>query len=686
MYTFGKRRKNKPIKRKGSQGFPDGLNTIAHGSTLKDTELSELINGIYSQYGTLSKRQGSKIIGQAASEATEINQLTASYKIGGEDRFIRISNNGIPEYCNFGTDTWMPLSGNVPATYTGTNPTFTDGVPTFDTTVITWVVQLQSKIFFANSVNDLVWFDEDGWHVYEPLPDPTTKATVTKTGTGTGTNTFFYAYVDYNEAGHTAVTASLLADPDTDADGQGYKKDMPKYLDENTYLTITLPAAAAGTTKRAIYRGTRQGILFYLDDLSPTETTYVDKGELNTSEFFEAPDENTTAGMHFYLLTTFRGSLVGVSKEYGHDTLCWSGFYENYMSFATPDGASFMSYHKGDGTHINAISPFSASNEDSLMIFKDNRFGKFQFVDAGSESAGIIQDINVSIGSISPFSPHIAGNNMRFWSREGAASVGNEANYGTILRYSVLSIKADQFVKNVTPANIPYVCGTFYNHLSLFGISTDVAGSGNNAILAYDERYNAWSLWLGVYPKVFCKFIHPTTKEEKLYYGSSKDANVLEMFSGKTDYRTSSGTGNKITLSISTKQYDMGLPDQFKTYDKASLVFGTLFGNSTSVGVIRADEYGIHNDPRLRISSDPVLSGFGNDEWGNQEFGMMKEDYGGSKVNIRYIDLKQRDMFWVKLNIQNDGIEDEISLIGIFVYYSDSNKPPSSNMMLTTLA
>src|SRR5690606_23410212 len=117
---------------------------------------------------------------------------------------------------------------------------------------------------------------------------------------------------------------------------------------------------------------------------------------------------------------------------------------------------------------------------------------------------------------------------------------------------------------------------------------------------------------------------------------------------GKTDYATSSGSGNRITLSLTTKQFDAGLPDQFKKYDKAVLVFGSLFGNGTTVQSLYMDSGGLGGLPRYRISTDPTLSGFGNDEWGNQEIGMMQEDDAGETINIRYVSLRQRDYFWVK--------------------------------------
>lgn len=685
MYKKTPRRENPPVKRAGSSGFPEGLNTLAHPSTLKDSELSELINGVYSQYGTISKRQGSSVLGEAATGATKIMNMGETYNIGNSDYMIRISDSGLPEYWDFSARTWDPLQATEPDGYVGTTPTFTDGVPTFNTDSTTWVVQANSKIYFTNETDDMVWLDEDGWHVHTELADPTAKPTVAKTGSGSGLTKYFYYYVWYNEAGGTA--SSPGADADVDASGTGWIGNMPLTLDSSTYITLTLPTAPAGCTRVGIFKSNRQGEGFFLDSVEPTDTTYVDKGEIATDTFYEFPDSNTTIGYHFKLLDFYSGSLVGVTVEHGDDTLVWDGGLDKIGNFGLPDGGGYVQYRQGDGTKIRAIKAHVASNENSLFVFKDQVFGRFQFVESGDFiGEGRVQDVNIAVGSISKFSPHTAGNNLRFWSRDGAATVGNEANYGTILRYSVLSLRADSIVQQITAANIESVCGTFFKSLSLFGISTGASGTGNNAILAYDERYNAWSLWTGVYPAVFSKFISPIDNIERLYYGSSHTADVLEMFTGKKDYAGDSENETKITLSISTKQYDMKLPDQFKKFDKVTLVFGTLTGNNTTVGVIKAGKDGIESDPRLLITQEASLSGFGNDEWGTQEVGMMSAEDAGSSVNIRYINLKQKDLFWVKLNIQNDGIEDEISLIGVFVYYSVSTRPLTFDMKLRDIA
>jgi hypothetical protein len=481
--------------------------------------------------------------------------------------------------------------------------------------------------------------------------------------------------------------ASPPADPDVDSSGSGWLGNLPLVLDDSTYLTITLPTAPTGCTEVEIFVSNRQGEAFYVDSVEPSQTTFIFKSNMGTDTFYGVPAENGTAGLHFSLLDSYRGSLIGVTTEYGDDNIVWGGsaFLGKFSSFSLADGAGFFPYREGDGTSINAIKTHVASGEDSLFVFKDDVFGKFQYT-ADATVGGTVQDVNISVGSVSPLSPHVAGNNLRFWSRDGAATVGNEANYGTILRYSVLSLRADAIVQRVTPANLDKVCGIFYKGLSLFGISTDISGGGNNAVLAYDERYNAWSLWTGLYPQVFAKYIHPTTKIQNLYYGSSLTADVLQMFSGKTDYATSTGSGTRVTLSISTKQYDMNIPDGYKKFDKATLVFGTLTGNDTTVGVIRATNKGVTSDPRLRISQESIVSGFGSDEWGNQEFGMMSAEVAGSTINVRYINLRQKDMFWAKINIQNDGVGDEVDLIGVYFYYSDSNRPLPFSTKLTKLA
>jgi hypothetical protein len=687
MFTYAKKRRNPPKERMGSKGFPDGWNSLPHASSLKDTELAELINGVYSQYGSISKRFGCQLLGTTAEGSTKVVAGGMFYDIGGQDYMLRITDTGKIEQYNFSTGVWSLLTGTPPDGYSDTDPEFVDNSPIFDVSTHINIVQTNGKIYIASSIDRVTIFDGTAWKVYVELADPTNEPTVAKTGAGTGTRSYYYRYMDMNEFGHTLASPAYVSQ----TEGDGWYGSMPA-IDGATYLTITLPAPVTGTTRRMLFRGDTPGNEFFLAELGAADTVYIDKdvnpnGDAGTSVLFPVPEENTTPGYHFYLLVVYANSLVGTTVEEGADVLVWSAGDDKFDSFALADGAGFDGYQRGDGQTINALQPFSVANKDGLAVFKDARVGLLEF---DSEGGGNIQNVNVIRGTMSPHSPHVAGNNIRFYSAEGVASLGHEENYGTILRYSVMSLKADSVTSQVTPSNLPRVCSEYFRNLSLFGISTGSQDSGNNSILVYDERYNTWSHWTGMHPAIMFKGIHPTTKVEALYFGASEVADkggvIVEMFKGKTDYSVSSGSGNKITLSLTTKQYDAGVADQFKKYDKVVLIFGSLFGNNTTVQALYMGEKGLGSFPRYRISTDPTLSGFGNDEWGTQEVGMMSEDDEGETLNIRYVNLRQRDFFWAKLNLQNDGIEDDMTLIGVAFYYSSSQRQLPNRARLTTLA
>ena len=703
VFEYPPKRQNPKKQRLASKGFPDGWNSLPHASSLKDTELAELTNGVYSQYGSISKRQGSLIIGDARAGSTKVINAGMFYDIGDEDYMLRITDTGEVERFNFDTNVWELLTATPPVGYSDDDPTFTSDSPVFDPSVFVNMVQANGKIYFSSELDRVVIFDGTDWKVYAELADPTGFATVVKTGAGTGTRSYYYRWIEMNEFGHTAGSPAIT----TEASGTGWIEDMPE-IDGSTYTTVTLPAAVAGTTRRVLYRGDVGGSEFYLADLEAGSTEYVDKnvnpnGVEGTSVAFVIPEENNTPGYHFYLMDVFANSIVGTTVEEGKDVLVISAgadakkigatTIDTFDSFSLADGAGFDGYQRGDGQSINAIQSFSVANKDGLAIFKDRRTGLMEF---DAEGGINIQNVNVIRGTMSPLAPHVAGNNIRFYSSEGPASIGHEENYGTILRYSVLGLKADSVIKSVHAHSLPIVCSEYYQNLSLFGISTSEGGGGgvldgNDSILIYDERYNTWSHWTGLHPAVFFKGIHPTTKIEDLYMGvgnaeETYGGNVVKMFTGKTDYATSSGSGTKITLSITTKQYDAGLPDQFKKFDKVVLIFGSLVGDGTTVGVLNMGTDGLDQFPRYRISTSATLSGFGDDEWGTQEFGMMQIDDAGDTLNLRYVNLRQKDLFWVKINIQEDSVDGEITLIGIAMYYSQSQRQLPSRSRITTLA
>jgi len=664
MFNYPPKRKNPPVRRDSTEGFKE-LNTLAHPSMNKNEEATELLNAVYSQYGTTSKRPGSVILG-GDGEGDSCDVLFAAYDVGGNDYLIRINSDGIPQYYNFDNYAWTDLAGTAPVAYVGTNPEFTAGVPTFDMSYPTQVVQSYGNIWFSNPVNDMVWFDGSAWYIRTALADPTVKATVAKTGAGTGTVTYYYQYVNYNSAGGTLASPGFESG---DADGTGYKNAMPATLDTSTYLTITIPAAPAGTTRRAIFRGEDPTRLRYLDDMATSQTTYVDQGEKEVTNTAGTPTTNTTKGYHYYLMDVFERRMVGVTVEEGRSIVVWSDPYPVEGDFYhTPKIAGFDDYYVGDGEDINVIKTYTANNVGGLYVFKDSRIGVLEF----SEDSGSVRDVTAFVGSLAPNSVHIAGNNLRFWSPEGPAMLGNEKNYGSILRYSVMGVKVENIANRITDSAQSGVASAFLNHKSYFSFSTRDDGK-NNQMLVYDERYDAWSLWTGMYAKVLSKF-KDASKKTRLFYGSSIHPRVVEMNTGKTDYGTTGKNGTKVVYSLTTRQYTMGLPDRFKKFDKIVFVFAFLSGNNTKVAISYANENGTFSEDPLPILSARSRVGFGTQQWGSVMVGYAGEITASNSLFVKYIDLAQQDMFWVQATITNDGVDDELSLLGMNLYYSDSNR------------
>jgi hypothetical protein len=695
MFTYKARRSNPKITRQGSTGWKEGWNTLAHPSSLKNTELSELLNATYSQYGTISKRQGTQLVGTRMTGADDIINAKTFYNINNNTYTIRVNSLGKVERFNYNTNAWVLLTGTPPVGYTDTDPEFIDDSPVFHTDDLINLVQLGGKIYFAGPNDRLTMFDGTAWTVHTELSDPTTRPTVAKTGAGTGTKTYYYRYAWLNQFGTT------LASPANDGGqttGQGFYDSMPQ-IDGSTYLTLTLPSAPTGATRVMIFRGEVAENEFFLASIPATQTTYVDKninqdGQEGVSYLFTVPNANTTVGFHFYLLDAYKGMLVGTTVEFGKDVLLWSGEQAindeetDNLSWALPDGAGFDGYQRGDGQTINALQSFAFANEDGLAVFKDSRVGLLKSDPVGGFD---IQNVNVTHGTVSPLSPHVASNTIRFYSRDGIADFGHAENYGNILKYSVLSLKAEAVTRRVTPSNLPNVCSAYFNNLSLFGISTTDGSTGNNSVLVYDERYNTWSHWTGLHPSVFFKAIHPTTKVEDLFFGVSNASatyggNVVKMFTGKTDYANSTGSGQKINFSLTTKQYDGGIAEGFKTFDKCVIVFSALQGSGTTAQAIGMSGDGIYSYDRFRVQNDPPRAGFGTDEWGTIEIGTMTVVEASENLLTRYINMRQKDLLWAKLNIQNDGVEDELSILGVYFYFSQSARELPSRSRLRTIA
>ena len=64
------------------------------------------------------------------------------------------------------------------------------------------------------------------------------------------------------------------------------------------------------------------------------------------------------------------------------------------------------------------------------------------------------------------------------------------------------------------------------------------------------------------------------------------------------------------------------------------------------------------------------------DRWGEQRWGESSGEYSSdtSGLIIKYADLYNKDLFSIQPTIENTGLQDELSVIGMYIIFSDSNK------------
>lgn len=630
------KRSDPKTKIDGSKTFSRGLSQIGHPSVIRNDELAEAQNVMYTQNGVLEKRPGTVKRGDAEVGATTNYCLAGVYNVDSQDYLLRITSNGTLQRYVFASDLWVNVSG----------------APTFSTK--TSILQGYGYVYFLNAVDDMVRWDGTTFQTFTAIANPSSAPTLAKQGSGTGYSTYYYKIAWFTEVGSTLGSTEVSL------------ANMPPTLDTTTFIRLSLPTAPVGAKFTGIFRSLSSGDELFLTSINANETTFDDKGG-DIDPTYGVPSANTTGGFHFKLATIYNNTICGVTTELGDHMIVFSAGGDKFDSFSIADGGGYFPWRKDDGDSITGVSVF----QEMLYVFKRNKIGAFKFTETG----GVFKDINLASGAVSHDSIHPAGNNLRYWGAEGAMSLGQEANFADVIRTKVLSAKADKIVGSITTSDEADICGVFYKGLSIWGIPRGANGEGNTSCLVFNERFVAWAEWVGMKPKQFVKFIDSDNKE-RLFFSTHATGEVYEAWEGLND------NGSAIVWRVATKQFDQGLPYAYKTYAKVYFVFGNVKGGATRITLI---ENGYQPEPRLALyASNTGTQGFGVDQWGTIAFGETSGDFGDevSGINVRYKDLGNKDLFSLQAQFVNDGTEDAIQLMGIYIEYADSSLPLPSNMEL----
>jgi len=502
---YGQKRTDPKTKVEGTKSFSLGLSQLGHPSVIKPNELAESQNAMYTLNGVLEKRPGSTVLGAIRGSSTKLNAMKAVYDINGVDYFLRISDDGILQKYVWASNLWVDVSGSPTfsnkktaivqawgevyimnetdnmVSWDGT--TFTTNTAIADPTVAPTVVitgsgkvelvkigaggtgysvgnvltvtggdgncQLTVATVSSGAVTS-VTITNPGLNYNLATAVATTVAPAGGTGCtinitsviGKGTTAYYWKYAWQNSSGNTVASAYVSA------------LNLPNPLTSTTYATLTLPAAPVGATKTMIFKGRTAGDEYFLDSIDPTVLTYKDDGSQDNSDnLWAAPTENNTTGMHFKdgIVCMYMDTLCGVTTELGDHCLVFSAGGDKMRSFGTADGAGFFYWKKGDGDKITGIHEF----QESLYVFKQYKIGAFKF-STDSAVAGTMSTVSLASGAVSHDSIHAAGNDLRYWSPDGAMSLGNEPNFAAVVRTKVIdeNNKERLFFSDALSANV----------------------------------------------------------------------------------------------------------------------------------------------------------------------------------------------------------------------------------------
>lgn len=316
-------------------------------------------------------------------------------------------------------------------------------------------------------------------------------------------------------------------------------------------------------------------------------------------------------------------------------------------------GANFIDVRPDDGDKITALGRF----QDSVIVFKEKSIYQLTFDDTGDP---VIVSVTGATGCLSHKSVESVENDLYFLSREGLRVLGNEPNFFTAIRTSVISIRLQPTIDSINPSYFTKANAHYFDNK--YFLSVPVMGSASIArTIVYDRRFQAFSIWDNFDANAYIQYTD-SNNTVSLYFLDDGGTKVYKLLPG-----TYSDDGVAISSYIVSKAFDLGNPDILKFFADIGLVFRRLAG---TVDVT------IYADDGLTFGSTEIgqgsLDGMGLLPLGTQILG---EGTGDTSDTELFADTPQRVIVntnsrTIKFKIANDTINEGFVLLGyILAFY-----------------
>ena len=327
-------------------------------------------------------------------------------------------------------------------------------------------------------------------------------------------------------------------------------------------------------------------------------------------------------------------------------------------------GAQYIDVQPNDSDIITGLSVF----QNNLVIFKERSIFQFSFDTSGNP---VLQMITQAYGCVSFKSVARVDNDVFFLTRNGVYVLGYEPNFLTIIRTNELSARIHPIIETINPTYFTQATALFHQYVYTLGIPTGTVG--NNLVLTYDRRYQAWAQLNHYQPESLAIF-YDTSNNESIYFTSATSNQVF-----KITPNVYSANGSSIMGTFTSKSYDLGNFNVFKRWVDVTIFFRQLVGTVTVQ--FYTDNGTLTNTFTINTET---TGGIGNDligafpPGGNPTTGVT--DTSGSSSNTPYRFRVSQKSRTLQYTVSNGNINENFVVLGhAFRYreYSSFSWPSS---------
>ena len=319
--------------------------------------------------------------------------------------------------------------------------------------------------------------------------------------------------------------------------------------------------------------------------------------------------------------------------------------------------ARVFDVRKNDGDKITGLAVF----QDVLIIFKERSIYQMTFDSTG---LGTITPITYSTGCVSHKSIKNVENDVYFLSREGTRVLGNEPQFFTAIRTSVLSVRVQNTIDSINKKYYDYSNAVYFDSKYILAVPTTTSSSITKCIM-YDRRFQAFTKWQNFNAQDMIKFID-SNNEEGLYFLDTDGTQVYMRQEG-----TYSDDGVAIEAWATSKAQEIGNPDLMKFWVDVRLVLRRLSGQ-ISITLYKDDDLSLGTAVLGSLS----LRGMGLVMLGTTTLGLdgqtstVADSFSDTPISISL----NTDSRTIKYKIYNNEVNQNFVLLGtIYSYYPKSH-------------